>query len=121
MSAVVTLGVVPLLGSAIKASSASRSETVAQEAARNIMERIQGTKWYVSYDAKPNKRVDILDLYYPQTASNPAMGQSFAASALNPPLVGPEACSPRRARTRPTRRATSISPPATPPRSRRRS
>ncbi|HEY7873784.1 MAG TPA: type II secretion system protein, partial [Actinomycetota bacterium] len=81
--AVVTLGVVPLLGSALKASSTSRSETVAEEAARTIMERIQGTKWYVSYDAKPNKRVDILDLYYPQAASNSAMGQSFSSNAAN--------------------------------------
>ncbi|HEY7873833.1 MAG TPA: prepilin-type N-terminal cleavage/methylation domain-containing protein [Actinomycetota bacterium] len=86
--AVVTLGVVPLLGSALKASSTSRSETVAEEAARTIMERIQGTKWYVSYDAKPNKRVDILDLYYPQAASNSAMGQSFSSNAANAPLVG---------------------------------
>ena len=86
--AVVTLGVVPLLGSALKATSTSNAETVAHEAARNIMERIQGTKWYVSYDAKPNKRVDILDLYYPQSASNTAMGQSFAATAANAPLVG---------------------------------
>ena len=86
--AVVTLGIVPLLGSALKASSTSSARTVAQEAARNIMERIQGTKWYVSYDAKPNKRVDILDLYYPQAASNTAMGQSFQANASNAPLVG---------------------------------
>jgi Tfp pilus assembly protein PilV len=86
--AVVTLGVVPLLGSALKASSTSRSETVAKETATHLMERIQGTKWYVSYDAKPNKRVDLLDLYYPQSGSNAAMGQSFAANVANPPLVG---------------------------------
>ena len=86
--AIVTLGVVPLLGSALRASSTSRSATVGEEAARNAMERIQGTKWYVSYDAKPNKRVDILDLYFPQAASNAAMGQSYAATASNSPLVG---------------------------------
>ena len=86
--AIVTLGIVPLLGSALRASSTSRSETVAKEAAVNVMERIQGIKWYVSYDAKPNKRVDILDLYYPQAASNAAMGQTYSATATNSPLVG---------------------------------
>lgn len=86
--AVVTLGVVPLLGSALRAASTARSQTVAEEGARNIMERIQGTGWYVSYDAKPNKRVDLLDLYYPQASSNASMGQSYAANASNAPLVG---------------------------------
>jgi type II secretory pathway pseudopilin PulG len=104
--AIVTLGVVPLLGSAIKASARSRTETVAQEAARNVLERIQGTKWYVSYDAKPNKRVDILDLYYPSTTSNASMGQSFVANAANPPLVGTggvftTTCAPAPATTNP--------------------
>jgi Tfp pilus assembly protein PilV len=81
--AVVTLGVVPLLGSAIKASSASRAETVAQEAARNVMERIQGTKWYVSYDAKANKRVDILDLYYSHAQSGyPRDGDKHLAAEV---------------------------------------
>jgi prepilin-type N-terminal cleavage/methylation domain-containing protein len=104
--AIVTLGVVPLLGSALKASSTSSAQTVAQEAGRNIMERIQGTKWYVSYDAKPNKRVDILDLYYPKAASNPSMGQSYSPSATNPPLVGTggvftTTCAPAPATTNP--------------------
>ena len=86
--AIVTVGVVPLLGSALRASSTARSTTMGEEAARTVMERIQGTKWYVSYDAKPNKRVDILDLYYPTGASNAAWGQSYSATATNSPLLG---------------------------------
>ena len=86
--AIVTLGIVPLLGSALRASSTARSATVAKEAARVVTERIEGTRWYVSYDAKPDKRVDILDLYYPQAASNSSTGQSYAPNAANAPLVG---------------------------------
>jgi prepilin-type N-terminal cleavage/methylation domain-containing protein len=87
--AIVTLGVVPLLGSALKGSALARSQTVAQQAGRNMMERIEGTKWFTSYDAKPNKRVDILDLYFPQATNTGTLpGQTFTSGAANAPVTG---------------------------------
>lgn len=85
---VVTLGVVPLLAMSMKAGHLSRTSSVAEELARNAMERVRGIKYFTSYDAKPNKRVDLLDLYYPQVTGAFLPGQSYAAASTNPPVVG---------------------------------
>lgn len=84
---IVTLGVVPVMTSALTASGMSRSRTVADNAARAAMERLSGIKFYTSYDAKPT-RVDVLDLYFPK-ASNAGLlaTQSYSATAANPPLA----------------------------------
>lgn len=84
----VTLAVVPLLAVSMKTGSMSRASSVAEEIARDAMERIRGIKYFTSYDAKPNKRVDLLDLYYPQVTGTFLPGQSYAPSAVNPPLTG---------------------------------
>lgn len=85
---VITVGIVPLLASAMKGANLTRGETVAKNVARHAMERVRGIQYYVSYDAKPNKRVDILDLYYPQSSGSFLSGQSYSASATNSPLNG---------------------------------
>jgi prepilin-type N-terminal cleavage/methylation domain-containing protein len=85
--AIVTLGVVPLLGAALRGTSLSRSETVSENTARQMMERVQGLKWFTSWNSKAEK-VDLLDLFYPSLSSNAAMGQSYSATDTNPPLVG---------------------------------
>ena len=85
--AIVTLGIVPLIASSLKGSALSRTETVAQNGARTVMEDIQGIKWWTSYDAKA-KKVDLLDLYYPSTTSNANMGQAYLTGQTSPPLTG---------------------------------
>jgi prepilin-type N-terminal cleavage/methylation domain-containing protein len=85
---IVTLGVVPLLAISMKAGASSRTSSIAEEVARDAMERIRGVKYFTSYDAKPNKRVDLLDLYYPQVTGTFLPGQSYSAAGVNPPLAG---------------------------------
>ena len=83
----ITLGIVPLLAVAMKGVATSRNDSIAENAAKVAMERLRGLRYYVSYDAKP-KRVDLLDLYFPQTAGTLLPGQSYDASASNPPISG---------------------------------
>ena len=80
--ALITLGIVPLMASSMRASNLARSRTVAENVARAAMERALGIRYFVSYAAKP-KKVDLLDLYYPQ-----ASGTGYQANASNPPLTG---------------------------------
>lgn len=81
--AIVTLGVVPLLGAALRGTSLSRTETVAQNTARQMMERIQGLKWFTSWNAKQAK-VDLLDLFYPR-----ATGTGYSTVTSYSPLLIP--------------------------------
>ncbi len=85
---IITLGVVPLLGSSMRALGVSRDRTVAENVVRASVERLQGIRYYVSWDAKA-KKVDLLDYYLPQTAGTFAPGQSYGTSAANAPLVSP--------------------------------
>jgi prepilin-type N-terminal cleavage/methylation domain-containing protein len=83
----ITLGVVPLLISSLRASDLSRSETIAENTARAAMERIEGLPYFVGYEASPSK-VDLLDLYYPKASGPFGSGQSYQSAATNPPLTG---------------------------------
>jgi prepilin-type N-terminal cleavage/methylation domain-containing protein len=84
---IVTLGLVPLLGASLRGTSLAQSETVAQNSAREMMERIQGLKWFTSWNAKPSK-VDVLDLFYPQVSSTGLLaGQSYATVTSYAPLT----------------------------------
>jgi prepilin-type N-terminal cleavage/methylation domain-containing protein len=85
---IVTVGVVPLLASAMKGATLSRSSSVGEQIARDAMERIRGLKFFTSYNAKPGKRVDLLDLYFPQATGTFLPGQSYSPSASNPPVSG---------------------------------
>lgn len=80
--AVITVGVVPLLGAALRGAALSRSETVAQNAARQMMERVEGLKWHTAWAAKQAK-VDLLDLFYPS-----ATGGGYT-TVPNPPGYPP--------------------------------
>lgn len=83
----VTLGVVPVIASSLSASGMSRTQTVADNAARAAMERLSGIKYYTSYDARP-ARVDLLDLYFPQASNGGLLAsQTYSATASNPPLA----------------------------------
>lgn len=85
---IITLGVVPLLGNSMRALGVSRDRTVAENVVRASVERLQGIRYYVSWDAKA-KKVDLLDYYLPQTAGAFTPGQSYGTSTGNAPLVSP--------------------------------
>ena len=59
-----TLGLVPLLTSSLRASNGARADTIGKNAALKAMERVRGLPYHVSYATSPTK-VDLLDLYYP--------------------------------------------------------
>ena len=60
----ITLGIVPLLASSMKAATLARTGTVAKNAGLKAMEHARDLPYYISYAAQ-NKRVDILDMYFP--------------------------------------------------------
>ena len=59
-----TLGLIPLLTSSIRASNGARGDTIGKNAALKAMERVRGLPFYVSYSTSTTK-VDLLDLYFP--------------------------------------------------------
>ncbi|MDQ3983039.1 MAG: hypothetical protein M3271_10215 [Actinomycetota bacterium] len=85
----VTIGIVPLLALSMTSSTEAQSKTAGRNVVRQMMEHMRGIKYFVSYDAKPGKAVDLLDLYFPRIPPNGTLlaGQSYAATT-NPPLVG---------------------------------
>lgn len=85
---IITIGVVPLLGNSMRSLGMSRNRTVAENVVRAAVERLQGIRYYVSWDVKA-KKVDLLDYYLPQTAGSFAPGQSYSTAAANPPLASP--------------------------------
>jgi len=60
----ITLGIVPLLATSMKAASLARTGTVAKNAGLKAMEHARDLPYYISYAAQ-NKRVDLLDMYFP--------------------------------------------------------
>nr|MDQ3957487.1 prepilin-type N-terminal cleavage/methylation domain-containing protein [Actinomycetota bacterium] len=87
--AIITLGLVPLLAASLRGTALAQTEAVAQNAARDMMERVQGFKWFTSWTAKPAK-VDVLDLFYPQTSNAGLLpGQSYGTVTSYAPLTLP--------------------------------
>ncbi|MBW3594081.1 MAG: prepilin-type N-terminal cleavage/methylation domain-containing protein, partial [Actinobacteria bacterium] len=68
-----TLGLVPLLTSSIRGSNTARADTIGKNAALKAMERVRGLPFYVSY-ATSTTKVDLLDLYYPDAATDTVEG-----------------------------------------------
>lgn len=64
-----TLGLVPLLTSSIRGSNTARADTIGKNAALKAMERVRGLPYHVSY-ATSTSKVDVLDLYYPDAATD---------------------------------------------------
>ncbi|MDQ5815032.1 MAG: type II secretion system GspH family protein [Actinomycetota bacterium] len=60
----ITLGIVPLLATSMKAASLARTGTVAKNAGLKGMEHARDLPYYISYAAQ-NQRVDLLDMYFP--------------------------------------------------------
>lgn len=61
---IMTVGMVPLLGTAMKGGAASRTESVARNVASKTMERLRGLRYY-SAVGTPARKVDLLDHYFP--------------------------------------------------------
>ncbi|MGH2556314.1 MAG: type IV pilus modification PilV family protein, partial [Actinomycetota bacterium] len=80
--AIITLGIVPLMVSSIRASSLSRSYTKGKNVGIQAMERVRGLPYFISYNTEQRK-VDILDLYFPGTGGL-AAGQSYTGATGNP-------------------------------------
>jgi prepilin-type N-terminal cleavage/methylation domain-containing protein len=93
---VVTLGITPLITSALRGSATSRSYTIGKNLAVNTMERIRGLPYFVSTSgvASPTRR-DVLDLYYPNTGSGYSAGKFTTVcsrTTQTPAESAPAAC-----------------------------
>ena len=75
--AIMTLGIVPVILTSIRAATLARTYTVGKNAALKSMERVRGLPYYISYSAQP-RRVDVLDFYFPSTTSTPP-NQTYSA------------------------------------------
>lgn len=79
--AIITLGVVPLMISSIRASSLSRSYTKGKNIGTQAMERVRGLPYFLAYTAQA-KKVDILDMYFPVAGTTGlSAGQSYDAAS----------------------------------------
>lgn len=80
---IVTLGLVPLVLSSIRGSNVSRSLNIAKNATLEAMERVRGLPWRVEYANQPvNRRVDLLDMFYPDGVGGRLGGQSYSAGVF---------------------------------------
>jgi Tfp pilus assembly protein PilV len=74
--AIVTVGVMPLLASALKGVALTRSYTVGKSLANSAMEKMRGLPYFESSQGQPTPvRLDVLDLYFPD------LGAGFDSTA----------------------------------------
>lgn len=81
---IMTVGMVPLMGSAMKGGAASRTESVARNVASKTMERLRGLRYYAAVGS-PARKVDLLDHYFPgrTPAYSPPSTMTGFVSATN--------------------------------------
>ncbi len=96
---IVTLGIVPLLMTSLKGSALSRSYTVGKNVTLEAMERIRGLPYFVAYTAQPRK-VDVVDLYFPNLVGNAALKQSYASGTFTTVCDSSTAANPACPRTK---------------------
>lgn len=61
---IMTVGLVPLLGTAMTGSARTRSESVGRNVTAKALERLRGLPYHVAYSSTPSK-VDVLDQFFP--------------------------------------------------------
>jgi prepilin-type N-terminal cleavage/methylation domain-containing protein len=84
--ALITLGITPLLLSSIRGSALSRSFTVGKNFALEAMERVRGLPYHIDYSAQaPGRRVDVLDLYYPNYEASGTFTTTCTAATMTVP------------------------------------
>ncbi|MDQ3987306.1 MAG: type II secretion system GspH family protein, partial [Actinomycetota bacterium] len=59
-----TIGIVPLLGTAMRGSATTRTESVGRNVASKTLERLRGLQYHVAYSGTPSK-ADLLDHFFP--------------------------------------------------------
>ncbi|HEV2754522.1 MAG TPA: hypothetical protein VG318_01940 [Actinomycetota bacterium] len=62
--ALMTMGIVPLLGTAMRGGAATRTESVGRNVAAKTLERLRGLSFHTPYSATP-RQVDLLDHFFP--------------------------------------------------------
>ncbi|MDQ3986406.1 MAG: type II secretion system GspH family protein [Actinomycetota bacterium] len=62
--ALITIGIVPLLGTAMRGGAATRTESVGRNLASKTLERLRGLQYHVAYSSTPRK-ADLLDHFFP--------------------------------------------------------
>ncbi len=76
--AIVTIGTVPLIASALRGSSSAAARTAGRNAAVQTMEHIRGLPYFVSYGSVA-RQVDVLDLYFPGVTPVLSGGNGYSA------------------------------------------
>ncbi|MDQ4124903.1 MAG: prepilin-type N-terminal cleavage/methylation domain-containing protein [Actinomycetota bacterium] len=61
---IITVGLVPLLGTAMSGGATTRSESVARNVTSKALERLRGLQYHVAHSSTPRK-VDLLDHFFP--------------------------------------------------------
>ncbi|MGH2556238.1 MAG: prepilin-type N-terminal cleavage/methylation domain-containing protein [Actinomycetota bacterium] len=67
---IMTIGIAPLLAMSMQGATRSRAATVGKNLAVEAMERIRGLPYFVEYQASGRKRIDVLDLYFPNASDS---------------------------------------------------
>ena len=90
--AIMTVGIVPLLGVAMKGGAATRTESVARNFTSKSLERLRGLAYHISWSSTPRK-ADLLDHFFPgrtpafalpsATTGYDAATQSFVTTCLS--------------------------------------
>ncbi|MDQ3983250.1 MAG: type II secretion system GspH family protein, partial [Actinomycetota bacterium] len=78
---IMTVGLVPLIATAMKGGAATRTESVARNVASKALERLRGFQYHVAYSSTPRK-VDLLDQFFPgrTPAFVPSVGTGYDAA-----------------------------------------
>ncbi|MDQ3915747.1 MAG: hypothetical protein M3323_10550 [Actinomycetota bacterium] len=62
--ALMTIGIVPLLGTAMRGGAATRTESVGRNLAAKTLERLRGLQFHAAYSGTP-RPIDLLDHFFP--------------------------------------------------------
>jgi len=91
---IITLGVTPVMISSLKGAALSRSFTKGKNVAVEAMERIRGLPYFASVGSETavtEGRVDILDLYFPDTGSGFQSATNSFVTTCTPSSQSPAA------------------------------
>lgn len=78
---IMTVGLVPLMGTAMSGGASTRTESVGRNVTSKAMERLRGLQYHVAYSSAPRK-VDVLDQFFPgrTPALVPSVGTGYDAA-----------------------------------------
>jgi prepilin-type N-terminal cleavage/methylation domain-containing protein len=98
--AIITVGIIPLLASALRGVATTRSVTVGKTVASAAMEKMRGLPYFESSEGQPTPvRTDLLDLYFPDLGTGyDSTAQTFTTTCTPtssaPAASGGAACPP---------------------------